>query len=123
MKDLDNFKQIIENEFLDIVESILRPSEEKLRVILIDKSFIDIRISQKVKNRFDFHWERRHIDGKIFRYDNFPDIHFKNLKSFPEHFHYEKENKVVESKFRKSPELGFKDFMNFAQDFLNNSKK
>lgn len=116
--DLETIKEIIENQFLDIVEDILTPSEEKLRVVLKDKSFIDFRISQSVKNRFDFHWERRHIDGSIFRYDNFPDIRFKKLKGFPYHFHYKKENEAVESKFRKTLPAGFVDFMNFARDYL-----
>ncbi len=118
MTDLGILQEIIEDEFLDIVKNILKPSEEKLRVVLNDKSFIDIRLSQKVKNRFDFHWERRHINGTIFRYDNFPDIRFKHLKGFPEHFHYQKENKVIEAKFKKSPKQGFKDFMNFARSYL-----
>ena len=118
MTDLEILKEIIEDQFLDIVEDILRPSEEKLRVVLKDGSFIDVRLSQKVKNRFDFHWERRHINGNIFRYDNFPDIRFKRLKSFPYHFHYKKENKVVEAEFRKSLKHGFKDFMDFVRNYL-----
>ncbi len=118
MTDLETLKEIIEEEFLDIVKDVFKPSEEKLRVILKDNSFIDIRLSQKIKNRFDFHWERRQINGKIFRYDNFPDIHFKHLKSFPEHFHYQKENKVIEINFKKSPKQGFKDFMNFVKNYL-----
>ncbi|PIS39348.1 MAG: hypothetical protein COT33_02525 [Candidatus Nealsonbacteria bacterium CG08_land_8_20_14_0_20_38_20] len=122
MTDLGILQEIIEDEFLDIVKNILKPSEEKLRVVLNDKSFIDIRLSQKVKNRFDFHWERRHINGTIFRYDNFPDIRFKHLKSFPEHFHYQKDNKVIEAKFRKSPKQGFKDFMNFVRSYLKKEK-
>ena len=116
--DLKTIKEIVEDQFLDIVEDILTPSEEKLRVVLKDKSFIDLRISRSVKNRFDFHWERRHIDGSIFRYDNFPDTRFKKLKSFPYHLHYQKENKAVESKFRKTLPAGFVDFMNFVRDYL-----
>lgn len=77
--DLEAIREIIEDQFLDITRDILKPSEEKLRVVLNDESFIDIRISQTVKNRFDFHWERRHIDKSVFRYDNFPDVHFKKI--------------------------------------------
>lgn len=113
-------QEIIENQFLDIVKDIFKPSEEKLRVVLKDGSFLDIRISQKVKNRFDFHWERRHLDGTIYRYDNFPNPRFKYLKSFPYHFHFQKENKVIESKFRKSPIVGFIDFMKFVKNYLKN---
>lgn len=115
-KNLKKARRIIENQFLDIVQDIISPSEEKLRVILKDESFIDIRISQKAKNRFDFHWERKHIDNSIYRYDNFPDTSFKKLKTFPCHFHYGKENKVVESNFRKSLPSALIDFMIFVRD-------
>lgn len=115
-KDLKEASKIIENQFLDIVQDILLPSEEKLRLILKDESFIDIRISQKAKNRFDFHWERGHIDKTIFRYDNFPDTRFKKLKTFPYHFHFQKENKVVESNFRKSLPSALIDFMKFVRN-------
>ncbi len=115
-ESLEEVRKIIEDQFLDIVQDVFLPSEEKLRAILKDKSFIDIRISQKVKNRFDFHWERRHIDKTIFRYDNFPDIHFKKIKTYPYHFHYLKENKVVEMKFRKTLLFAFIDFMKFVKD-------
>jgi hypothetical protein len=56
---LEELKYLIEDQFLNIVVEILQSSPEKLRLILKDGSFIDIRISQKFKNRFDFHWERK----------------------------------------------------------------
>ena len=117
--NLEIIEEIVQNNFLDIVTDILKPSEEKLRIILKDESFIDARISQTVCNRFDFHWERRHIDKTIFRYDNFPDIHFKHLKSFPGHLHFQKEDKVIEAKFRKSLPFAFVDFMKFVKKKFN----
>lgn len=95
MITLDDIQSITKDQFLDVVSEILEPTPYKLRLFLKDKSFIDIHLSQKIKNRFDFHWERRHIDNTIYRYDNFPDIRFKKLKSFPYHFHKEQENKTV----------------------------
>ncbi|KKQ34618.1 MAG: hypothetical protein US50_C0042G0007, partial [Candidatus Nomurabacteria bacterium GW2011_GWB1_37_5] len=76
-------RYIIEDRFLDIVDEIFEPTAEKVRLALKDKSFIDIRVSRLIKNRFDLHWERSHVDGTIYRYDNFPDIKFKKLKNFP----------------------------------------
>ena len=64
---LKDLKSIAEDQFLDIVIEILEPSLDKLRLILKDGSFIDIRISQKIKNRFDFHWERKHLDKSVYR--------------------------------------------------------
>ncbi|MCK5122958.1 MAG: hypothetical protein KAQ87_02315 [Candidatus Pacebacteria bacterium] len=112
-------EKIVQDNFLDIVTDILKPSEEKLRIILKDESFIDARISQTVHNRFDFHWERRHLDKTIFRYDNFPDTRFKHLKGFPCHLHFQKEDKVVEAKFRKSLPFAFVDFMKFVKEKFN----
>ncbi len=118
-ENLTEARRVIENQFLDIVQDIFLPSEEKLRIILKDKSFVDIRISQKAKNRFDFHWERRHIDKTFFRFDNFPDTRFKKLKTFPHHLHFKKENKVIESKFRKSFPFILIDFMEFVRNQMN----
>ena len=117
--NLETIEEIVQDSFLDIVADIFRPSEEKLRIVLKDKSFIDARISQTAHNRFDFHWERRHLDKTIFRYDNFPDTRFKHLKSFPDHLHFQKEDTVVESKFRKSLPFAFIDFMKFVKEKYN----
>jgi len=110
---------IIEDQFLDIVIEIFKPSPEKLRLILKDKSFVDIRLSQNVKNRFDFHWERVHINNTIYRYDNFPDIKFKKIKTFPFHFHQKTEFKVVASPFSKNLPKALIDFMAFIRRELN----
>lgn len=123
MASLDDLQFIVEDQFLDIVIEILKPSPDKLRLILEDKSFIDIRLSQKVKNRFDFHWERRHIDQTIYRYDNFPDTRFKRLKTFPYHFHMGKENRVREAQFSKKLPQGFADFMEFVREMVNKFSK
>ena len=107
---LKDLRAIIEDQFLDIVIKILEPSPDKLRLILKDGSFIDIRVSQKIKNRFDFHWERRHLEKAIYRYDNFSNTRFKYLKTFPFHFHKKKEDKVVASPFRRKLPGAFIDF-------------
>jgi len=116
---LKDLKYLVEDYFLDIVVEILQPSLEKLRLILKDRSFIDIRASQRFKNRFDFHWERRHIDNTIYRYDNFPGLRFKNPKTFSYHFHRKKENKVENSPFRKKLPYVLIDFMEFVRREIN----
>lgn len=111
--------QISQNEYPDIIsESIFYEFSNKFRLILIDKSFIDIRVSLEIEKRFDFHWERRHIDETIYRYDNFPDIKWKKVKTFPCHLHFGKENKIIAAHFRKDLEGGFRDFMDFARKEL-----
>jgi hypothetical protein len=112
---LEGLKSIIEDSFLDIVIEILEPSPEKLRLIMKDGSFIDIRISQRIKDRFDFHWERRHIDKTIYRYDNFPNTRFRSIETFPYHFHIKQENRVKKSPFRKKLPEALIDFMEFVR--------
>lgn len=111
--------KIAQNNYSDIISEIVFPEfSNKLRIILIDRSFIDVYISLKIRNRFDFHWERRHIDNIIFRYDNFPDVKWKKIKTFPFHFHFKRDVKVVEPNFSKNPISGFKDFMSFIRKYL-----
>jgi hypothetical protein len=59
----------------------------KLRIYLIDESFVDIWISRRIPNRYAIHWERRHIDGSIYRWDNTPHEAHRHISTFPHHFH------------------------------------
>ncbi len=59
----------------------------KLRIHLIDESFIDVWISRKLSNRYAIHWERRHVDGTIYRWDNTPHEIHRHISTFPHHFH------------------------------------
>lgn len=113
--ELSEVQIIVEDQFLDIVIEFFKPSPEKIRLILKDKSFIDIRLSRNIENRFDFHWERIHINNTIYRYDNLPDVKFKKLKTFPFHFHFKKEDKVIASPFSKTLPKAFVDFMEFVR--------
>ena len=113
MVDLRRIQKIAEIEFKEIVKhSYIK--DYKLRIILIDGSFIDIFLSKKLKDKFGFHWEC--IDEKIFRYDNFPDRKARKLKSFPYHFHFEEQNNIQETPFRTDIENGFRDFLRFVRD-------
>ena len=112
MDKLSILKKIADIEFRNIVRHsfIL---DYKLRIILIDGSFIDIHVSQKLKNRFSFHWECK--DEKIFRYDNFPDKKARKVKTFPYHFHYKKQDDILENPFPEDLENGFREFLRFVE--------
>jgi hypothetical protein len=88
MIDLTILKRIIDVEYHDILAAtgtdIFR---DKIRAYISDGSFVDIWFSKKIPGRFSYHWERRHIDGKIYRHDNFPDPCWKKVSTFPKHFH------------------------------------
>lgn len=111
---------IIQDNFLDIVQDIVFPAENKLRIILSDKSFIDVFLSEKLPNGFSFHWERSYQNNTIYRYDNYPDPNWKKVKTFPYHFHFQKETKVIASPFAKTLPKAFIDFMLFVRKELQN---
>jgi hypothetical protein len=78
-------RRIAEIEFAHLVSAV-EPLGSKLRVFIRDGSFVDIWVAEQLPDRFGFHWERGHLDGTLFRYDNFPDTLWRNLETFPFHF-------------------------------------
>ena len=95
IEKLRKLAEITEREFSDIVE--FAEVAHKLRIFIIDGCFVEVYLSERL-NRYAYHWERRHIDGKIFRHDNIPHAKWKYVKTFSKHFHNGSEEKVVESK-------------------------
>jgi hypothetical protein len=111
----DQLARIAEVEFGDIVVQT-NVLGSKLRVLLIDSSYIDVWVARKLTGRFGFHWERRHLDGSIYRYDNFPDTNWTAVPTFPSHFHDGNQGNVISAPFAKDLEQGFREFMAFAQE-------
>lgn len=85
--NLRKLKEIAEIEFGDVVEDIIIPDINQLRIILTEGSFIDVWYSLKIKGRYSYHWERKHIDGLIYRHDNAPHKKWHYVTTFPKHFH------------------------------------
>jgi len=54
MLDIFDLERISKVEFADIIKNTYI-ADYKLRIILIDNSFIDIHLSQKLPDRFGFH--------------------------------------------------------------------
>ena len=119
MNPLELLRRIVEVEFADIIvqTDMLGP---KLRVLLTDSSYIDVWASRKLANRFGFHWERRHLDGLIYRYDNFPDTDWAHIPTFPCHFHDGEQDVVVAAPFASTLEQGFREFLTFVRNKLLN---
>jgi hypothetical protein len=69
------FLQIARDEFSDIVVDA-ELYADRVRLILIEGSWIDIRYP--VEGKFSFHWQR---DDTIYRIDTAP--HHKGIKTFP----------------------------------------
>lgn len=110
---LDDLRRIAEIEFSDIVTDS-QPLGEKLRLFLTDGSYVDVWLSRKLSDRFGFHWERRHIDRTLYRYDNFPNTAWRHLDTYPYHFHNGSQGVVEASRFALDIIAGFRDFMRFV---------
>lgn len=114
--DLDRLKDISEIEFYDIVKDAVINDINELRIILTDGSFVDVWYSLKLAGRFSYHWEKRHIDGSIYRHDNAQHRKWKHLSTFPKHFHDGDEEVVVESYLEDEPEKGSRTFLSFVRE-------
>lgn len=117
MSPLDRLRRIAEIEFAAIVVQV-DALGSKLRVQLTDTSFVDVWASRKLSGRFGFHWERQHLDGRIYRYDNFPDTNWSGVSTFPFHFHDGNQNTVIAAPFAPTLEQGFREFMAFVQQTM-----
>jgi hypothetical protein len=118
--DTERLKDIAEVEFSDIVEEAVVTDINELRIILIDGSFIDVWFSLKLKGRYSYHWERRFVDGSIYRHDNAPHYRWKAISTFPKHFHNGSEDVVGESYTSDKPELALREFLSFAIKYIKN---
>ena len=77
---------IAEAEFSDVILQVDHRAE-KLRLHLTDGSYVDIWYSVRLQGRFAYHWERRMINGSVYRYDNRPHGYLTGMKSYPKHVH------------------------------------
>ena len=117
MPTVEHIKRIAEIEFSDIVK-ITSPIDFKLRIILINNSFVEVYLSQRLPDRFGFHWECMDESKSFYRYDNFPDKNWQSVETFPYHFHGGSQNSVDASPFPPAPIEGFRAFMEFIRQKL-----
>ena len=120
--DVFALKKMVFNDFSDIVADIEIPFTNEMRINLIDNSFIDVWFSIRLKNRYSYHWERKRIDGLIFRHDNAPHLSWNEISTFPKHFHNGSEHQVEESTISDNPPNALNEFLNFARNFLRTKK-
>ena len=119
--DVERLREIAEVEFADIVVEAWVPDLNELRIILTDSSFMDVWFSLKLQDRYSFHWERRAIDGTIYRHDNAPHRRWQSVATFPCHFHNGSETDVSESYLSEVPEEALREFLAFARDRMSTS--
>ena len=70
-------------EFPDIVV-LAEQRDEKLRLHLVDGSFVDVWFSKSIPGRWAYHWEQRHIDGTLYRHDNRPHERYRHFEDVSE---------------------------------------
>ncbi|OGB99440.1 hypothetical protein A2V82_12140 [candidate division KSB1 bacterium RBG_16_48_16] len=121
--DVERLREIAEIEFADIVMEAFSPGVNELRVILIDGSFLDVWFSLKLEDRYSYHWERRAIDGKIYRHDNAPHKRWQVVDTFPHHFHSGSEDNVIDSHLSDEPEQAMRQFLHFIQGKIGSESK
>lgn len=119
MEKFAAFARIAEIEFSDVILST-QDLGHKLRIYLKDKTFIDFFYTTKLKTqRFSLHWERTHIDKSIYRLDNTPDRKWREVDTFPIHFHNKTYNQVYSAPFtidkKDSLKIIFRKFMKFVK--------
>ena len=119
--DTQALQQIVDNEFAKYVNNVQEPFINELRIKLNDDSFVEVWYSINLENRYSYHWERKHIDGSIYRHDNAPHIKWKDIETFPKHFHNKSEENVEASYISDKPENAIREMMNFVKNKIENA--
>ena len=98
MQSLKEIERTIVVELRNIIISS-KITRNKLRITFMDQSFVEIFKSNNILDRWAFHWERKHVDGTIYRHDNIPHKSWEKIETFPWHYHYKSEENVINSDF------------------------
>ncbi len=78
-----------EDHFLDIIREAPLIYSDKVRLIFVDGSFMDIRYP--VDSKYSFHWQ---LEDEIIRIDTAP--HHNQVATYPRHMYIGKEENVVD---------------------------
>jgi hypothetical protein len=107
--------KVIKEEYPDVALSIdLR--DDRLRVYFVDNSFLDIWFSRRIPGKYSFHWERRNVNGTVYRWDNAAHRSVTGIDTFPHHFHESSQSNVKPFKPESEWEDTLRDILNFIRD-------
>ena len=106
------------SRYRDVVRAVARVESGsgvlvKVRVVFVDESFLDVYWSPT--GRYSLHYERRHVDGTVYRHDNAPHWRHRRLRTFPKHFHAGSEDNVEESRLPDDPLEAVEAFLRFIE--------
>jgi Family of unknown function (DUF6516) len=117
MADLAALQRIAETDFADVVAGT-RIVDAKLRVMVTDGSYLDFWWSLEIPGRFAHHWERRHLDGTMYRHDNMPHSKWASTPTFPQHYHDGSSDRVDESLLSVHPETALREFLESVRRYI-----
>jgi hypothetical protein len=117
MANFAELERIAREEFADIVVDVHR-IDAKLRVLVIDESYVDFWWSEVQEGRFAHHWNRQQVDGAIYRHDNSPHRRWAYISTFPRHYHREREESVTESFLPEEPPEAVRAFLAFCREVI-----
>ena len=126
MEDLyRNISDLSLTEYPDIVEDaqIHRTSSgasAKLRIHIVDGSYLDVWLSRSGK--YSYHWERRHLQGQMYRHDNAPHPKWSHVKTFPKHYHKGSDDQVQESYIPDEPTQAVRTLLTFIRETLRSDQ-
>jgi len=108
-------------KFNDIISEVIRYEVPpgvpmKIRIVMVDGSFLDIYWSPS--GRYSLHYERRHIDGRVYRHDNAPHSKHSRVRTFPKHYHNGSEDNVVESYLPDEPVKAVEEFLKTIREIV-----
>ncbi len=71
--------------------------------------------------KYAYHWDRRIVDGAVFRHDNAPHVRWQHIHTFPKHFHdgSDHEDAVRESTISDDPVAAIGQFLTFVRERLS----
>ncbi|MCW7074198.1 MAG: DUF6516 family protein, partial [Methanophagales archaeon] len=78
-------------------------------------------LSIKKRGVYAYHWERRSVDGTIYRYDNLHNTRAKKLKTYPKHFHFKIEENIIESEINDIHEEAIKTVLEFVRKIIGHA--
>ena len=115
--------EVAKRDFPDVVEQgeiLLSESGVplKLRLSIVDGSVVDCFWSSSGK--YSYHWDRRAINGSVYRHDNAPHGRWAHIKTFPKHFHNGSDGArdVKESTISDDPIEALREFLSFVRNRL-----
>ncbi len=110
---------LICDDFSDIILDVSELGENSFKIIFKDSSFLTVWFSLKLEDKYSYHWERRNLDGKIFRHDNASHLKWKEISTYPKHFHNGSEEYVEASSLSYNYEKALEEILLFIRKYLS----